>query len=61
MADFCKSCSIEMFGKDHGDLKNLGGKDAEPLQPGFGYQALCENCGPILVDEEGAKIETEEK
>ena len=23
MADFCKDCSIEMFGRDTGDLKGL--------------------------------------
>ena len=47
MADFCKQCSIEMFGKDYGDLK-LG-----PLKIGHGWVVLCEGCGPTMVDAEG--------
>lgn len=59
MADFCKECSIELFGEDYGDLKGIG--DGTPLEPGYGWTALCENCGPILVDDEGRRIDKKEK
>ena len=54
MADFCQQCSVEMFGEDFKELANLG--DDEPLKPGWGYQVLCEGCGPTLVDKEGKCI-----
>lgn len=54
MADFCKACSIEMFGEDYGDLANLGGE--EPLEEGYGYAVICEGCGPTLVNKAGECI-----
>lgn len=56
MADFCKQCSESLFGRDFGDLKGLGGPNAEPLKPDEGYPAICEGCGPTLVDAEGVCI-----
>ena len=56
MADFCKQCSINIFGEDSGDLKGIGGEDSVPLKPGYGYAVICEGCGPTLVDEEGTCI-----
>lgn len=56
MADFCKQCSISVFGEDFGDLHNLGGRDAKPLEDGYGYPALCEGCGPTLTKEDGTCI-----
>ena len=58
MADFCHECSIETFGEDFGDLKGIG-KPGVTLEPGYGWQAICEGCGPILVDNEGKKIQPE--
>jgi len=52
MSDFCKQCSIEVFGEDSKDLAGLGG--GEKLKEGMGWSALCEGCGSIVVDEEGA-------
>ena len=49
MGDFCKDCSIEMFGKDFQELANL-------CQAGYVVQVLCENCGYIWVDESGTKV-----
>jgi hypothetical protein len=52
MADFCKACSTEHFGKDMKDLAGLG----EKPEHGSGYMALCEGCwhtGNCLVDHEG--------
>lgn len=53
MADFCKQCSLEIFGKDFGELANLA---VGPLEAGHGWQALCEDCGWTVVDEEGRCI-----
>lgn len=47
MADFCKQCSVEMFGKDFGDLANLcEDKTALPV-------VICEGCGVVQVDHSG--------
>lgn len=54
MADFCKQCSIDMFGEDTGDLANLG--PADDLKPGEGWSALCETCGMIVVAQDGTCI-----
>ncbi len=54
MADFCKQCSEEMFNQDYGDLAGLG--DGRELKPGYGWQALCEGCGPTYVDDSGRCI-----
>ena len=53
MADFCKQCSVEMFGQDYGDLANL---NTEPLLEGYGIPVICEGCGYILVNEKGECI-----
>ena len=57
MADFCRQCSLALFGEDFGDLANLG--DGRDLGPGEGWPALCEGCGPILVDIEGNRVDLE--
>lgn len=54
MADFCKQCSIEMFGQDYGDLKGLG--DGKELEKDFGWTAICEGCGYTIVNDEGKCI-----
>jgi hypothetical protein len=51
MADFCKQCSIEHFGKDFGELKN-----PEPLPPDHFWLVLCEGCGVIQIDSDGACV-----
>lgn len=56
MADFCRQCSIEIFGEDYEDLKDLGPRDQ--LKPGEGWLALCEGCGSTVVDNEGNCIAT---
>lgn len=54
MAEFCKQCSIEMFGKDFGDLKGLSTEqhDKDELY----CCVICEGCGHIQVDSNGACI-----
>ena len=54
MADFCQQCSIEAFGEDFKDLADLG--PADDLKVGHGWFALCEDCGPTVVDQEGQCI-----
>jgi len=51
MADFCKQCSIENFGQDFGDLKDLVTEDA--VKDGFFAAVICEGCGFVIVDHQG--------
>ncbi len=53
MADFCRSCSIDMFGEDLDDIKaELGGT----------LTFLCEGCGGfVTVDHDGNKVEEDKK
>jgi hypothetical protein len=57
MADFCKECSIEIFGEDFGDL--AGQIDPVLVDLGLGAVVLCEGCGFCLVDEVGKVIKKE--
>ncbi len=60
MADFCKQCSIEHFGKD---FKELARPDYAPKltdedkEQGMGWAVLCEGCGFIIVDDDGKCID----
>ena len=49
MADFCKDCSIELFGEDFKELANIA-------REGEAAQVLCESCGYIWVNSKGEKI-----
>jgi len=51
MADFCRQCSIDLFGEDFGDLKGL--TDPESWAKGLAACAICEGCGWIQVDPAG--------
>lgn len=51
MADFCKECSIELFGKDLQELAQLLPKENYDDFNGAG--AICEGCGYITVNYEG--------
>lgn len=51
MASFCKSCSIEMFDKDTGDLAGITTKKNE--SSGTAVIVICEGCGVIQVDHAG--------
>lgn len=55
MADFCRQCYQELWDEDQSDLDHFG-KGKPPLEPGYGYPALCEGCGPILVNDAGECI-----
>lgn len=50
MTDFCKQCSLAMFGKDHGDL-------AGRTWDGGLSRVRCDGCGPLcLVDHTGTCV-----
>lgn len=51
MAEFCKQCSIDLFGKDHGDLAGI--TKVEDWQKGEAAVVCCEGCAFIQVDPEG--------
>lgn len=50
MADFCKQCSIKLFGEDFGDLSDLLEDDDNWAD------VLCEGCGRTRVDRAGKCI-----
>lgn len=54
MADFCKQCSLELFGEDFGDLKGL--TTNEDWKKGLAAVVICEGCGVIQVDPDGRCI-----
>ena len=51
MADFCKQCSVDVFGEDFGDMANIS--KPEDTAAGLYASVLCEDCGMIQVDHEG--------
>jgi hypothetical protein len=54
VADFCKQCSVELFGEDTKDLAGLISQ--EDAANGLGALAICEDCGNpagILVNDKG--------
>lgn len=52
MADFCKDCSIELFGEDFKELANIA-------REGEAAYVLCEGCGYIWVNSKGERVETD--
>jgi hypothetical protein len=54
MADFCRQCSLETFGKDSQELANLSMPEdtAKNMYP----VVLCEGCGSIQVNHLGACV-----
>lgn len=51
MADFCKQCSMELFGKDFREL--AGVTEPDKWEQGLAARVICEGCGPIQVDPDG--------
>jgi len=54
MTDLCKQCSVELFGKDSGDLKGITSQ--EDWKQGKAAVVICEGCGIIQVDPNGKCI-----
>lgn len=55
MADFCQECSIVTFGSDTRDLAELL-SDPKEYTEEMGALALCECCGPVVVDINGKRM-----
>jgi len=51
MADFCKQCSIDVFGKDFEELAKI--TTEENWKKGKACCVICEGCGMIQVDPDG--------
>lgn len=51
MADFCKQCSIEIFGEDIGD--HAGHSTIDDTAKGLFPVVICEGCGFTQVDHTG--------
>ena len=55
MADFCKQCSIKLFGEDFGDFKGI--TEQADWEAGMACIVLCEGCGGLIqVDPEGSRV-----
>ena len=50
MADFCRQCSVRVFGSDYGDLRGLCEADEVA-------STLCEGCGMCWVNSEGVCVD----
>lgn len=59
MADFCKICSINIFGEDFGDMAGIS--TPEQTADERYLVALCEGCGPCFVDHKGICITHDHK
>lgn len=62
MADFCRDCSLAMFGFDSRDLAELLPAEGYSNVKGneSGALVLCECCGPIIVDINGRRFDGQE-
>lgn len=54
MSDYCRQCSIDIFGEDNGELRGLSG--AEDTEKGLYPVVICEGCGVVQVDHEGSCV-----
>mgnify|MGYP000791625299 FL=1 len=57
MAEFCKTCSEEMFGKAGKDFAGLV-SEHEFKEQGLAASVLCEGCGFIYVDNTGHRVKS---
>lgn len=55
MADFCKSCCFEMWGRDTKDLAGLITQKQFELE-GLAASVICEGCAAEYVDHNGARV-----
>lgn len=51
MADFCAQCSVDIWGKDYGDMKGI--TTERQTKDNLFAVVLCEDCGPCQVDHLG--------
>ena len=57
MADFCKQCSLGLFGEDFKELASI--TTEEEWAEEKAAIVLCEGCGSIQVDPEGCCISSD--
>lgn len=56
MSDYCKQCSEQIFGVS--DLQDLAGLSTEKdTSEGMYAVAICEGCGPTMVDHTGKCVD----
>lgn len=56
MADFCKECSLEVYGHNFADFAGL--TSVKDWEEGKAAVVLCEGCGEVIqVDPEGTRVE----
>lgn len=54
MADFCRQCTVELFGPEVADKNDMIGLVTEDqTKLGLAANVLCEGCGPTQVDHTG--------
>ena len=54
MAEFCKQCSIIVWGEDTGDFKGI--QEEKHTKEGVFTHVICEHCGPTIVDHLGVCV-----
>lgn len=57
MADYCKDCSTNIFGKDYGELAGISTE--EQTRNGLYPVVICEGCGIVQVDHTGKCVSTD--
>jgi len=55
MSGYCQQCSLELFGADQEDL--AGFVSPAMATEGYGLLAVCEECGPIMIDPDGRRLD----
>lgn len=55
MSGYCQQCSHEVFGADQEDL--AGFVSPAMAAEGYGLYAICEECGPVMVDPDGRRLD----
>lgn len=55
MADLCRQCMLEIYGPETADNEGdlVGVTTPEEWRRGIANVAICEGCGPTLVDDKG--------
>lgn len=54
MADYCKQCSIDIFGEDFRELAGLTTAADEASDPPLYALVICEGCGTTQVTRDGS-------
>lgn len=55
MSVYCQQCSHELLGVDQEDL--AGFVSPAMAAEGYALYAVCEACGPVMVDADGRRLD----